>query len=601
MNGGTSGGADGRVARATAAGWWRLAAAHLAGGDHASSSDVTDAQRATALDALRTAVRCDEGLADAWLGLHHLDHEPDTALRAMAYHFDRFGEARRATGMALASRFTVGVDWRMRLETHDQLRVAVARQVCQQRAPGWRDSALGWLTGVDGGEIGACAAAVRGQVHLADENWGAAIAAYRRALTMTSTFGVGDATCGIAAALIASGLPDAGERLLRPLAEDVATPVVAAYAAYLMGLSQERRGDAAAARDWFAQCYSIDPFFPEVQDRLRLSGATEPGSAGPPVAAVSPIAAASPVAAGVTGAEAPAAGTPGTPGRPAGEGVVDELLAQLDAMIGLDDVKRRVRMLVSRIRIDRRRQEAGLPVGTTPGHMVFRGPPGTGKTTVARLIGRIYHDLGLLPADAFVEASRRTLVGEYLGHTATKTRGVLESALGGVLFIDEAYQLQIEGFSSGDAFGTEAIGELLAYMENHRSGLLVIVAGYTDEMARFLAANEGLRSRFTTMVDFPSYAPAELARILDSFVCANGDLLTPAARERACTVLDDVCAAGRIDVLGNGRFVRNLVEKAVEARALRLSTADLDTLPVDRLRELLAEDVEQAAGEVTAP
>lgn len=205
---------------------------------------------------------------------------------------------------------------------------------------------------------------------------------------------------------------------------------------------------------------------------------------------------------------------------------LDDLLAELDGMIGLDEVKAQVRAMVAETRLDARRRKAGLPVGARSRHLVFTGNPGTAKTTVARLMGQLYRELGVLPSGHLVEVARPDLVAEYIGQTAPKTREVCERAIGGLLFIDEAYAL-VQSQANGSDFGAEAIAELLVQMENHREDLIVIAAGYPADMDRFLDANAGLRSRFGATVRFADYDDAQLAAIFTAMAGKQGYRLTP--------------------------------------------------------------------------
>ncbi|MEV4616747.1 AAA family ATPase [Kitasatospora sp. NPDC049258] len=283
--------------------------------------------------------------------------------------------------------------------------------------------------------------------------------------------------------------------------------------------------------------------------------------------------------------------------RPSDEGQLDEALAALERMVGLEPVKRQVRALSAQLRMARLRADQGLPVQPPKRHFVFSGPSGTGKTTVARILGRVFHALGLLSGDHLVEAQRADLVGEFLGQTAVKANELIDSALDGVLFIDEAYSLSNSGYSKGDAYGDEALQVLLKRAEDNRDRLVVILAGYPAGMNRLLAANPGLNSRFTSRVDFPSYRPAELTEIGRTLAAADGDSWDQDAAEELASICGHVVGEGWIDELGNGRFVRTLYEKSCAYRDLRLSAQGEPPTRED-LAALRLPDLLQAYGEL---
>lgn len=315
---------------------------------------------------------------------------------------------------------------------------------------------------------------------------------------------------------------------------------------------------------------------PLLRDPLGPGSApTTPGEQAPPTQAAPPEPA--PVAEPEPATEAPAK-------------TVEELLAELDDLVGLTEVKAEIHRQAAVLRVEGLRREAGLGGLTITRHLIFNGNPGTGKTTVARLVAGIYRALGLLSKGQLVEVDRSELVAGFLGQTAMKTAEVVKSAIGGVLFIDEAYSL------AGDQYGQEAIDTLVKEMEDHRGDLVVIVAGYPVPMAVFIGQNPGLESRFRTEINFPDYTDDELVSIFE--VMAGS-----AEYDAGAEVLDRLRALlGEVErgpSFGNARYVRNILEASIGRHAWRLR--DIEKPSLEQLRTLSAEDLAPVVPEDTPP
>ncbi|GAA0916417.1 MULTISPECIES: AAA family ATPase [Streptomyces violaceusniger group] len=584
---------------------------------------------AQAEEEFRAATRLDPGMADAWLGLHALRADTAAALLRMYRHRDRFGEQRARHRRTLNSWYWLGWWVQPVLETSRDLLLAHASHWLDGRHVPELDRALAGCPPVEADPQARFLHACRAYL----------VKDWEQLVRHTEPL-LDDQFLGIEAGLFA------GMARVRLEMYSQAEPLLAAALMrcrseqpqrkelrYWLARAHEGTGRSAAALPLYRAVHRIDSTFMDTSARLaaiaesdgldepadlaavslagaggqdatdgRDATATDPadtlsdgrdpraaaeGPEGPPLMGPAVMGA---------GGTRDRAGLPSQPG-PSDPVLLESALQELERMVGLEPVKRQVRALSAQLHMARLRAGQGLPVQPPKRHFVFSGPSGTGKTTVARILGRVFYALGLLGGDHLVEAGRADLVGEYLGQTAVKANELIDSALGGVLFVDEAYSLSNSGYSKGDAYGDEALQVLLKRAEDNRDRLVVILAGYPEGMDRLLAANPGLGSRFTTRVDFPSYRPLELTRIGEVLAAENGDVWDEEAVEELRSISGHVVDQGWIDELGNGRFLRTLYEKSCAYRDLRLSgwsgTPNRDDLATLRLPDLM-----QAYGEV---
>ena len=583
----------------------------------------------------RTAVRFDPGMADGWLGLHALRVDTTTALLRMYRHRERFGEQRARHRRTLNSWYWLGWWVQPVLESPRDLLLAHASHWLDGRHVPELDRALAGLPPVDADPqvrfLHACRSylvkdweqLVRNTEQLVEDPLLGIEAGLFGGMARVRLEMYGQAEPLLSAALMRCRSEQPQRKELR----------------YWLARAHEGTGRSAAALPLYRAVHRVDPAFMDTSARLAaisegdgyddsadlasvaltgfgsdglgtetqidgdallgtdLVDGREPWLGGDPQGLAGIVA--PPPADGVR-EKSPAAGRPGPPVFPAGPSdpaLLAEALAELERMVGLEPVKRQVKALSAQLNMARLRAEQGLPVQPPKRHFVFSGPSGTGKTTVARILGRVFYALGLLGGDHLVEAQRADLVGEFLGQTAVKANELIDSALGGVLFVDEAYSLSNSGYSKGDAYGDEALQVLLKRAEDNRDHLVVILAGYPEGMDRLLATNPGLSSRFTSRVDFPSYRPLELTAIGGVLAADNGDVWDEESLEELRSISGHVVDQGWIDELGNGRFLRTLYEKSCAYRDLRLS--GYAAVPTrDDLATLRLPDLMQAYGEV---
>ncbi|WP_326751655.1 AAA family ATPase [Streptomyces hirsutus] len=575
----------------------------------------------------RAAVRIDPGMADGWLGLHALRVDTTASLLRMFRHRDRFGEQRARHHRTLNSWYWLGWWVQPVLESPRDLLLAHASHWLDGRHVPELDRALAGLPPVD----------TDPQVRFLHACRAYLVKDWEQLVRHTDPLH-GDPLLGIETGLFG------GMARVRLEMYGQAEPLLSAALMrcrseqpqrkelrYWLARAHEGTGRSAAALPLYRAVHRVDPAFMDTSARLAAIaegdgyddsadlGAVTLGGAGgdlldgpdtldplfdtegrdlmlseeEPPTPVPPV----------TGPSVRArTGDPVTPlpTGPTDPALLEEALAELERMVGLEPVKRQVKALSAQLNMARLRAGQGLPVQPPKRHFVFSGPSGTGKTTVARILGRVFYALGLLGGDHLVEAQRADLVGEYLGQTAVKANELIDSALGGVLFVDEAYALSNSGYGKGDAYGDEALQVLLKRAEDNRDHLVVILAGYPEGMDRLLGANPGLSSRFTTRVDFPSYRPLELTAIGEVLAAENGDVWDEEALDELRSVAGHVVDQGWIDELGNGRFLRTLYEKSCAYRDLRLSAypAYPGTLTREDLATLRLPDLMQAYGEV---
>ncbi|MGW1191685.1 AAA family ATPase [Streptomyces sp. NPDC002559] len=529
---------------------------------------------AAAAERFSLATTHDPFAADAWLGLHATGQRQKEALDGMLRSSGSFGALRTKFGMPLRSRFQLGHYVTFRLENARDLWVAAQAALLDA---GRLDEAWAGLSSaqLDCDETRFICT----RYAFLKEDWSLVL---RFAPGIQDAFLYDEAQLYVGASLFAQGVCHESLNVLAELPRKLeAGSRFDAEVKYFMGRSLESLGRADEALKRYQYAFRCAPglFDVDVRAQARSSAPTASSVAGvssptTPSSGPSP----SPAPSARTTAPAAASGIAEGSGQDDGDGLSqeerDRLLAEaqqaLDDMIGLEPVKRQVLTMIAQLRMAAFREEQGLPSGARPRHFVFAGPPGTGKTTVARIIGKVFAGLGLLRSGHVVEAQRVDLVGRHLGSTAIKTSEVIDSALNGVLFIDEAYALSNSGYSGGDAFGDEALQVLLKRAEDDRDRLVVVLAGYREEMTELLAANPGLVSRFNTRVDFPSYSAPELLLIARSVLARQGDEPDEAAMAALGAIFTSTVDGGMADTLGNARFARELCQKVAAQRDLRL-------------------------------
>lgn len=528
----------------------------------------------------------DETACDAWIGrIRCGDTDRVTLFRAW-YSRANFGRLAGATEISmntLNARVPIGGMYGdITYPVNSPLAITMGFAVSEAAAGNYVD-AMDALEGVPANGAEHLVAWVKAVVYGAAERWTDVIEQVRGASTWTDNFLAAAASVAHGVASANLGLFTEAERRLTEANDSPAGQACARAIAWYLAMAKRTQGNeeaAVALLEWLQTSYPEPKVAAALRDpsyRLVTTTAEKISSRKDPWD--------------------PASAVADTSGR---EKLLAEAQAELDRQIGLTRVKEQIERYRAATQMAKVRAAKGMKVAQASKHMIFAGPPGTGKTTIARVVANILAGLGVISEPKLIEASRKDFVAEYEGQSAVKTARTIDRAVGGVLFIDEAYTLVQERDGRADPFGTEALDTLLARMENDRDRLVVIIAGYSSDIDRLLETNDGLRSRFATRIEFDSYSPEDILEIAKVIAAGNDSALSVDAAEHlleAAKLLSQRSIGDKpaLDVAGNGRYARQLVESGEQYRDMRLAQdADFESLDVDRLREINDHDMAEA-------